>query len=161
MTLAENEIRRQYRQQKSALTRAVNSGDPGKVKATCIRALAEWSTWPHGWPDDWTRWNIALQDATGGAVHGMHLDELQAELRAKVRQAEQVLGDAARDPLKSHLADVVFDAVSNIGAVSLGDTISWMKAHRHDNGDIELSVCRRVGDAPVKYYMVKITEKRI
>lgn len=60
---------RTYAQQKSALTRALKTGDAGKVEAECLRALDEWSSqgWRerHGcnaWPDDWHRWNRALDD---------------------------------------------------------------------------------------------------
>lgn len=54
---------KQYRNQKSALTRAINSGDPEKVIAATRKAVAEWAGWKYGWPDDWHRWNIALSDA--------------------------------------------------------------------------------------------------
>lgn len=61
---------RTYAQQKAGLTRAVKSGDAGKVEMECRRALQEWASqgWRdrHGsnaWPDDWHRWNIALYDA--------------------------------------------------------------------------------------------------
>jgi hypothetical protein len=67
---------------------------------------------------------------------------------------------AARDPLKAHIADLVFDAVSGISAISLGDHISWVQTHRYEDDDILLSICRKTGSAPVKYYLVKITERR-
>lgn len=54
-----------FRAQKSALTRAVNSGDPHKVIEACKKAVREWGN--DAWPDDWHRWNIALGDATGNA----------------------------------------------------------------------------------------------
>jgi len=50
-----------YRRQKSALTRAINSGDPVKVLDTVEKTLDEWSG--KAWPDAWHRWNIALNDA--------------------------------------------------------------------------------------------------
>lgn len=52
-----------YAAQKSALTRAVNSGDPNKVLAACRKAVAEWNE--NYWPDDWSRWQRALDDAFG------------------------------------------------------------------------------------------------
>jgi hypothetical protein len=56
---------RTFSQQKAALTRAKNTGDLQKVTAEVLRAVAEWETWPHGWPDDWHRWNRAMQDVGG------------------------------------------------------------------------------------------------
>jgi len=52
-----------YRRQKSALTRAINSGDPLKVLDTVEKTLDEW----HGkaWPDAWSRWRNAVEDAFG------------------------------------------------------------------------------------------------
>lgn len=50
-----------YRRQKSALTRAVNSGDPLLVLRAVEKALREWEGC--AWPDDWHRWNVALRDA--------------------------------------------------------------------------------------------------
>jgi hypothetical protein len=50
-----------YRRQKSALTRAKNSGDPVKVLDAVEKTLDEWSG--KAWPDDWTRWSVALYDA--------------------------------------------------------------------------------------------------
>lgn len=57
-----------FSQQKAALTRAVKSGDPEKVKAACKKAVGEWENHPDfapGWPDDWNRWQRALDDALG------------------------------------------------------------------------------------------------
>ena len=52
-----------YRRQKSALTRAVNSGDPKKVEATIIKTVGEWNDGHYAWPDDWHRWQNALDDS--------------------------------------------------------------------------------------------------
>ena len=49
-----------YAAQKAALTRAVRSGDVEKVKAACRAAVIEWDQ--HYWPDDWARWQRALDD---------------------------------------------------------------------------------------------------
>lgn len=50
-----------FRRQKGALTRAINSKDPHKVIAACVKVTDEWAG--KAWPDDWHRWNIALSDA--------------------------------------------------------------------------------------------------
>lgn len=55
-----------FRKQKAALTRAVNSGDPEKVILACRKAVQEWnadSPFAGAWPDDWSRWQRALDDA--------------------------------------------------------------------------------------------------
>jgi hypothetical protein len=54
-----------FRKQKSALTRAINSGDPDKVVLACRKAVREWGEPPFSgaWPDDWSRWQRALDDA--------------------------------------------------------------------------------------------------
>lgn len=51
----------EYRRQKSALTRAINSGDPLKVLTTVERTLNAWED--KAWPDAWSRWRTALDDA--------------------------------------------------------------------------------------------------
>lgn len=56
----------EYRRQKSALTRAVNSGDRDAIIRTVKRTVAEWDG--KAWPDDWSRWDRALLDATRGAI---------------------------------------------------------------------------------------------
>lgn len=62
-----DEANKRFRQQKAALTRAVNSKDPARVKATVKKAVREWSEPPFdgAWPDDWSRWQRALDDALG------------------------------------------------------------------------------------------------
>lgn len=55
-----------FRKQKAALTRAVNSGDPDKVVLACRNAVREWDAeQPCGgaWPDHWSNWQRALNDA--------------------------------------------------------------------------------------------------
>lgn len=54
----------QYRSQKAALTRAVNSKDPAKVERTVRQTVAIWEGGGYAWPDDWHRWQRALDDAT-------------------------------------------------------------------------------------------------
>lgn len=56
---------RTYAQQKAGLTRAINTGDPMRVRAECARAVAEWRE-AGVWPDDWSRWARALSDACPG-----------------------------------------------------------------------------------------------
>lgn len=52
-----------YRAQKAGLTRAINTGDPDKLIAEVTRTVQEWDGWRTGWPDDWARWQRALDDA--------------------------------------------------------------------------------------------------
>jgi len=56
---------KQFKRQKAALTRAVNTGDPNKVVEACEKAVKEWNAdFPcaGSWPDDWSRWQRALDD---------------------------------------------------------------------------------------------------
>lgn len=55
-----NRIRRG---QKSALTRAVNSGSYERVEAACRKAVSQWNELGGAWPDDWAKWQRALDDA--------------------------------------------------------------------------------------------------
>jgi hypothetical protein len=57
---------REFRQQKAALTRAVNSGDRDKVVRACAKAVREWNQPGRAWPDDWSRWQRALDDVFPG-----------------------------------------------------------------------------------------------
>ena len=52
-----------FRRQKTALTRAINSGDPIKVLLTCRATYQEWNDNNVIWPDDWARWRNAWDDA--------------------------------------------------------------------------------------------------
>ena len=58
---------RTWRGQKAALTRAINSGDRERVRYECVRVVQhDWTEGsPHTpyWPDDWSRWLRALEDA--------------------------------------------------------------------------------------------------
>lgn len=49
-------------QQKAALTRAIKTKDPEKIAAVCKAAIVEWNE-IGAWPDDWSRWQRALDDA--------------------------------------------------------------------------------------------------
>lgn len=55
------QAQKRWPKQKSALTRAINSGDPAKVKAACRAVVKEWDE-DGAWPDDWARWQRALDD---------------------------------------------------------------------------------------------------
>jgi hypothetical protein len=54
---------KEYAKQKAALTRAINSKNPEKVKAVCKAVVAVWNQPGNYWPDDWARWQRALDDA--------------------------------------------------------------------------------------------------
>jgi hypothetical protein len=56
---------REHKQQKAALTRAVNAGDPEKVVLACRDAVRQWDAHARSWPDDWCRWQAALDDILG------------------------------------------------------------------------------------------------
>jgi len=47
--------------QEAALRRAVKTGDPDRVREVCRQAVKEWNQ-IGCWPDDWNRWNMALND---------------------------------------------------------------------------------------------------
>ena len=48
--------------QKAALTRAVKTRDAERIAEVCKAAVAEWNA-IGAWPDDWHRWQAALNDA--------------------------------------------------------------------------------------------------
>ncbi len=50
--------------QKAALTRAIKTGDPEIIAKVCKAAVLEWNE-IGAWPDNWHRWQIALDDALG------------------------------------------------------------------------------------------------
>lgn len=56
---------RAFRRQKAALTRALRSGDPDCILLTVAQTVAEWGRAPFNgaWPDDWSRWQRALDDS--------------------------------------------------------------------------------------------------
>lgn len=73
-----SDLQKTYRNQKAALTRAVNSGDAEKVYAAVRKAVQEWDTWEHGWPDNWSRWQRALDDlATFPGFVGPRVDDFR------------------------------------------------------------------------------------
>jgi len=66
-----------YSAQKAALTRAINSGSHERVVTAACRALDEWDAIGGYWPDDWARWQRALDD-TAPDFSGPQLDWLRA-----------------------------------------------------------------------------------
>ncbi len=48
-------------QQRAALTRALKSKDKNKVLTETKKAIADWNK-IGAWPDDWSRWQRALND---------------------------------------------------------------------------------------------------
>jgi predicted NBD/HSP70 family sugar kinase len=50
------------RRQRAALTRAVNTRDPERVILVCRDAVREWNEPGAMWPDEWARWQSALDD---------------------------------------------------------------------------------------------------
>lgn len=97
---------RTYARQKAALTHAIRSKDYAKVIAECERVIAEWETLPYGWPDDWHRWNIALEDAYSHACREygdgrgqrpthVTLDQLRYQIARAAAAPEQDAIDAA------------------------------------------------------------------
>ena len=69
----------EYAKLKGALTRARNSGDPRKVLKAVEEAVAAFDE--KVWPDDWSSWRIALEDASARAARKGDR-ELADELRA-------------------------------------------------------------------------------
>ena len=55
-------MKRVFPKQKAALTRAVKTKDAEKIAAVCKAAVQEWNE-IGAWPDDWARWQRALDDA--------------------------------------------------------------------------------------------------
>jgi len=78
-----------YRRQKTALTRAINSGDPVKVLDTVEKTLDEWSG--KAWPDAWHRWNNALHDAWDRYSRHPYDDRL-TEVVERFKEASRRLG---------------------------------------------------------------------
>ena len=52
---------REFPKQKAALTRALNSGIRDRVVLTCAATVKTWDE-IGCWPDDWSRWQRALDD---------------------------------------------------------------------------------------------------
>lgn len=50
-----------FPRQTRELNRAMNTKDPDKVREVCRRHVDEWNI-IGAWPDNWTRWERALND---------------------------------------------------------------------------------------------------
>jgi hypothetical protein len=53
---------RTFKRLSRQLTTAINSGDKDKVILACRDAVAAWSQPDMAWPDNWPRWQAALND---------------------------------------------------------------------------------------------------
>lgn len=84
------------RRQRAALTRAVRSGDPDKVVLACRDAVTAWNAPGGMWPDDWSRWQRALDDIFP-VFHAPLLEDL----------AIAVYEVAAQEPVAEEAAPVV------------------------------------------------------
>ena len=112
MTIDYAESNKLFKAQKSALTRAVKSGDKDKVIAAVRKAVSEWNgpIFDGAWPDDWHRWNIALRDATSGPGNwnGTDIDELVKQDTNKHDIAEEFT-HAADDFVAQQSANTTWD----------------------------------------------------
>lgn len=52
---------REYSSLKASLTRVIKSGDHAAIGQEAVRAFAIFAA--KGWPDDWSRWQRAADDA--------------------------------------------------------------------------------------------------
>ncbi|MDQ1427167.1 MAG: hypothetical protein QOK39_643 [Acidimicrobiaceae bacterium] len=69
-------LNRMVRRQRAALTRAVRSGMADNVIMACRDAVREWDQPGTMWPDDWTTWQRALDDALPWNA-GVELEDLR------------------------------------------------------------------------------------
>lgn len=67
-------MQRRFPVQKRALTLALKSGDCQQLVSHCRAVVAEWNE-IGAWPDDWARWQRALDD-TFPVFHAPRLEEL-------------------------------------------------------------------------------------
>lgn len=63
MSIDYKAAKKSFTKQKSALTRAKNSGDPQKVIDAVDAAFAEWDAMEIPFPDSWHLWKCAKEDA--------------------------------------------------------------------------------------------------
>lgn len=64
---------RTYSAQKAALTRALNKPEEVREAAVLKEARKVVQEWKQAWPDDWSRWQRALDDVAFGQYN---LDDL-------------------------------------------------------------------------------------
>ena len=55
-------MNKEHPKQKAALTRAIKTRDAETIARACKAAIAAWNECG-AWPDDWHRWQAALDDA--------------------------------------------------------------------------------------------------
>lgn len=55
--------KQQMRAARTRLTRAINSGDHRKVIGTVAAEFARWDKGEYAYPDDWSNWQRASDDA--------------------------------------------------------------------------------------------------
>lgn len=89
MTLTYAQEKRQWTNQKTALTKAIRSGDPLKVIETTRKTVAQWEE-KGFWPDSWHNWNIALSDAYNVARHAYVTGETEAAPVASDYDIDQI-----------------------------------------------------------------------
>ena len=79
----DHDLVRTFAQQKAGLTRALKKGHDAVI-AECQRTVGEWGSqaWADvhrvrrgAWPDDWSRWQRALDDSAPG-ITGPRLEDL-------------------------------------------------------------------------------------
>jgi hypothetical protein len=66
-----------HKRLKTMLTRAVSSGDRDRVVLACKAFVDEFDQPGMAWPDDWSTWQRALDDACGGWPNGTDLRDLR------------------------------------------------------------------------------------
>ncbi len=76
MSINYEKMQREFPKQKRALTLALKSGDYAKVVATTRKTIREWDE-TGAWPDDWARWERALDDAWWEAKQKYVRDEIE------------------------------------------------------------------------------------
>jgi hypothetical protein len=76
--------KKEYRLEKTRLTRAINSDDPEKILAAIEHAMGTFEG--AVWPDDWHRWAVALDDLAW-SIRFLDVDD---SFRARVRAAHDL-----------------------------------------------------------------------
>ena len=62
-------LNRMVKRQRGALARAIKSGEPERVVMAARAAVREWNEPGSMWPDDWSRWQRAVDDALPWTEH--------------------------------------------------------------------------------------------
>jgi len=61
-TIDYDRMSREHPAQKAALTRAIKTKNPETIAKVCKAAIGAWDACG-AWPDDWNRWQVALNDS--------------------------------------------------------------------------------------------------